>query len=422
MQQARNCRVAVVNGKIYATGGDNLATNEEYDPSTDIWTFKAPMPTPRASFGIAVYENKIYCIGGRNGTGVTGANEVYDPASDTWETRAPMPTPRTNLQANVVGGKIYLIGGVANDYPVTLNEVYDPETNLWTTKSPMPTINFTILAASDYGSAVVDNKIYVMGGFYIQGVKGAIRMVASNLNQIYDTENDSWSLGAHAPSAVALASAAITTETFAPKRIYVFGADTDWPFWMLSLRGFAVQSYDPKTDSWTVGTSMLTERVDANVAVINDKLYAIGGHTIEKGVSSFFPSTPASAVNEEYTPFGFGTVPPAVAVISPENKKYDANNVSLTFTVNKPALWMGFSLDGQETVTITGNTTIAGLSNGSHNLTVYANDTFGNAGASQTIQFTINQPEPFPTTQVAAAIAATVFGAGLLFYLKKRKH
>jgi hypothetical protein len=168
---------------------------------------------------------------------------------------------------------------------------------------------------------------------------------------------------------------------------------------------------------------MPTERVDASVAVVNDKLYAIGGYTIEKGVSSFFPSTPLSAVNEEYTPFGYGTVPPAVAVISPENKTYTSSNVSLTFTVNKPVVWMGFSLDGQETVTVTGNTTIAGLANGLHNVTVYANDTFGNTGVSQIIPFAIDQPEPFSTTLVAIGIASVaVIGIGLLVYFKKRKH
>jgi N-acetylneuraminic acid mutarotase len=422
MRQARNCRVAVVNDKIYAIGGGN-STNEEYDPATDTWTSEAPMPTHRVSFGIAVYQNKIYCVGGLNGTGVTGVNEFYDPATNTWETKAFMPTPRSDLQANVVNGKIYLIGGVENDYPLALNEVYDPKTDSWVTKAPMPTVNFTILAASDYASAVVDNKIYIMGGFYAHEIMGTIRMVASNITQIYDAENDSWSLGAPAPSPAALAHAATTTGVNAPKRIYVFGADTDWPFWMLSLRQFAAQSYDPKTDSWTVCASMPTERVDASVAVVNDKLYVIGGYTIEKGVSSFFPSTQPSAVNEEYTPFGYGTVPPAVAVISPENKMYDANNVSLILTVNKPALWMGFSLDGQETVTITSNTTIVGLANGLHNVTVYSNDTFGNAGTSKTIPFTIAQPEPFPTALVAiGVVSAAVIGIGLLVYFKKRKH
>ena len=68
--------VATVNEKIYAIGG-NLGTgygeltvvdtNEEYDPTTNTWVYKTPMPTARSSFGIAVYKNKIYCFGGITG-------------------------------------------------------------------------------------------------------------------------------------------------------------------------------------------------------------------------------------------------------------------------------------------------------------------------------------------------------------------
>ena len=181
MHEARaSLGVAAVNGKIYAIGGSTrqgswpyaggiVATNEEYDPATNTWVFKTPMPTSRMDFGIAVYNNKIYCIGGEviskddSKAPLTNVNEVYDPATDTWETKEPMPTPRSGVRANVVNGKIYLIGG--NDPNVhfepgasTHNEVYDPETDSWTTKTPM------LAAASGYASAVFGDKIYVIGG------------------------------------------------------------------------------------------------------------------------------------------------------------------------------------------------------------------------------------------------------------------
>jgi len=421
MQQARKCRVAVVNEKIYAIGGNNLATNEEYDTATDTWTFKAPMPTPRDNFGIAVFQNKIYCIGGRSSSGVTNVNEVYDPATDTWETKTVMPTARSGIQASVVNGKIYLIGGVANSDALTLNEVYDPQTDSWTTKARMPAINYTFLGTSDYASVVFDDKIYVIGGWSVGG-QWPVRGVTFNLTRVYDAENDSWSLGASAPAPAVYASAVATSGVFAPERIYVFGVDAGWPFWMLGTRGFTAQSYDPKSDNWTVCASAPTERVGASVAVVNDKLYVIGGQTIGKGSSSFIPSTPFSAVNEQYTPFGYGTVPPAVAVVSPESMNYTSSNISLVFTVNKPALWMGYSLDEQEIVTITSNTTIAGLPNGLHSLTVYVNDTFGNSGASKTISFSVNQSEPFSAIAIASIIALTVAGVYLLVYFKKRGH
>ncbi len=168
MQEPRSgLGVAVVNGKIYAIGGAGAtgfsSTNEEYDPATNTWTFKTPMPTPRSAFGIAVYENRIYCIGGyikgNPPTGVNAAavNEVYDPATDTWTSKTPMPTARLNLRANVVNGKIYLIGGIPiPDIGRTLNEVYDPASDTWNTKAPIPT------GVDLYASAVVGNKIFVM--------------------------------------------------------------------------------------------------------------------------------------------------------------------------------------------------------------------------------------------------------------------
>jgi hypothetical protein len=75
-------------------------------------------------------------------------------------------------------------------------------------------------------------------------------------------------------------------------------------------------------------------------------------------------------------------------------------------------------------MTVAGNTTLADLSMGEHNVTVYAWDTAGNMGASETVTFTVAVPAPFPTVPVAAASVAVVAAviAGLLVYFKKRKH
>ncbi len=116
--------------------------------------------------------------------------------------------------------------------------------------------------------------------------------------------------------------------------------------------------------------------------------------------------------------------PPTISVISPENKTYTVNNVSLTFTVNEPASWIGYSLDGAANVTVAGNMTLSGLAEGLHSLTVYANDTSGNMGVSETIYFSVNTPqEQFPTLLVAVVAAAVGVGAALLivYFRKVRK-
>jgi hypothetical protein len=398
MQKARNSLgAAVVNGKIYAIGGNaengKVGTNEEYDPRTDTWRYKKSMPTARADFATAVYDNKIYCIDGsigithEHGQTLTGANEVYDPATDTWETKVPSPTPRENVQAEVVNGKIYVTGGIPNG---TLTEVYDPVDDTWTTKAPMP------IGGSAASAFVFDNKIY-------------------DLPQVYDPENDTWSKVSESSLD---GVAALTAGVYAPERVYFVSYS-------------ATHVYDFETDSFTPGPVMPTKRDSIAVVVADDKIYAIGGFTLSQNSLAYYIETGEMynqtfyATVEEYTPFGYGTVPPKIAVVSPEVGNYTSGTVSLAFTVNKPATWMGYSLDEQDNVTVTGNVTLTGLAVGLHNVTMYAKDEVGNIGASEMLIFNITEepPEPFPVVSVAAAsvVSAGVIAVGLVLYFRKRK-
>jgi hypothetical protein len=301
-----------------------------------------------------------------------------------------MPTPRTQFEANVVNDKIYVIGGSSN-----LNEIYDPANDSWTTKAAMP-IGVTL-----YASAVIDNKIYFMGG---SGPD------TPNLNQIYDADTDTWSFGTPVPTPVVSAAADATSGVLAPKRIYVIGGLANHSNDGISLN----QVYNPQNDSWTAGEPMPTARFQLHMTVLNDQIYVMGG-------LPFFAIGPYCFENEQYTPIGYGTAPPIIDVSSPVKQTYNASSVSLDFMLNKPAVWMGYSLDGRDNVTVNGNTTLEGLSNGLHKVTVYAKDELGNTGVSETISFTVEMP--FPTVLVVASTAsATIIGVGVLFYFKKRKH
>ena len=386
--------IVAVNDKIYAIAGTGDYGNAsywnnsvfEYDPALDTWTAKKTMPAERGNIAAAVYQDKIYVIGGSG-----GLNQVYDPAIDTWENRSSMPTLRTQFEANVVNGKIYIIGGSSG-----LNEVYDPSTDSWTTKAAMP------IGVSGYASAVVDNKIYFMGGSDSD---------THNLNQIYDADADTWSFGTPVPTPVISAVAGATSGVLAPKRIYVIGGRVNHSNDGSNFN----QVYNPQNDSWMVGAPMPTARFQLRMTVLNDRLYVMEGFQ-QFGIGAY------CLVNEQYTPFGYGTAPPIIEVTSPGSQTYNASSVSLFFIINKPALWTGYSLDGQDNVTISGNATLTGLQNGVHRLVVYANDTLGNMGASATIAFNVDVP--FPTALVAAASAASfgIIAVALLVYFKRRKH
>ena len=96
----------------------------------------------------------------------------------------------------------------------------------------------------------------------------------------------------------------------------------------------------------------------------------------------------------------------------------------------KAVNWTGYSFDGRPnetmlTSSLTTNFAIANMTNGFHTITVYANDTYGNMGASEPTFFSVKLPEtPFPTATVAAAlgVAAVVVVLGLFVYFKKCRH
>lgn len=406
-----------------ALGMTHEVTNatEEYNPSLDKWVLKSQMPTARARFGTAVHQNKIYCIGGYGGRVVVinpgtyewkteyydvGANEVYDPATNTWELKAPLPTPRHAAATNIVNGKIYVIGGysIVTHSSLNVNEVYDTETDTWASKRPPP------LKVMGSASVVVDNKIFVLG----EEVVDPVRYLVGYRVQVYDIANDSWSIRASAPT-IPCSCAVATIGLNALKRIYFFGENSN-------------DVYDPSNDSWSVGAPAPTPRPVASAVVIDDLIYVVGGRTGQWG---YWTDMRPSAVNEQYTPFGYGSPDPSIditapeiAVSSPENKTYYGTNVTLAFTVNELTSRISYSLDGLENVTVAGNTTLADLSVGAHSVTVYAWDLAGNLGASETVTFTIAEPKPFPTALVATAsgVATVSIGIGLLVYFRKRKH
>ena len=156
-------------------------------PASDSWKALAKLNGKRTAGAAAELGGKIYFIGGstdsvgpdgrtQNGGLVVGTNEVYDPATNRWETRKPMPTPRNHPAIGVVNGRIYLIGGriTANNIGgyvasnVDVVEEYNPATDSWRAMNRMPS------ARSGQGWTTYQGKIYVAGGehhdYHIEGV------------------------------------------------------------------------------------------------------------------------------------------------------------------------------------------------------------------------------------------------------------
>jgi len=84
-----------------------------------------------------------------------------------------------------------------------------------------------------------------------------------------------------------------------------------------------------------------------------------------------------------------------IEIQSPKNNMiYATNSIPLNFTISTAASWIGYSLDGQANVTISGNTTLTDLQDGWHDVIVYAKGDCGKTGASCKVNFAVDTTPP----------------------------
>src|ERR1039458_5477902 len=91
------------------------------------------MPTARGIPGGAWSANRLYAIGGLDNNGDPLGNvEAYDPETNTWQKRAPIPTPRSHpAVATLDDGQIIVAGGGPPSSETADVELYTPSSNTW---------------------------------------------------------------------------------------------------------------------------------------------------------------------------------------------------------------------------------------------------------------------------------------------------
>ncbi|HET7363140.1 MAG TPA: kelch repeat-containing protein [Burkholderiales bacterium] len=285
---------AAANGKLYvfcglAPGWKPIGMVYEYDPATDKWTKKKPMPLASHHVSFTEHKGKIYAFGGfvlpQSGppawVPIDNAWE-YDPAADTWRALAPLPTRRGSPVAVSVGEKIYVIGGAATlpgadavhparpHSSVGAVEEYDPAANVWRARAPLPTPRNHAVGAA------VNGKIYVIGG----RVGGAfVSSGSSNVGVVeeYDPAADRWG----APKArMPSARSAMAAGAYGG-RIYVAGGEGQDDRSMFTWR--ALEAYDPASNSWSALPSMPVSRHGLAGAVVGKRLHMVSGDVQSAG-------------------------------------------------------------------------------------------------------------------------------------------
>ncbi|MFS8497690.1 MAG: S8 family serine peptidase [Micromonosporaceae bacterium] len=185
-----------------------------------------------------------------------------DPGEARWRQLSDAVLNWTNTGAAVLDGKLYVIGGSSG--VSQRNQVYDIATDEWElTGSFMPKRDSAAVAA-------IGDRIYVVGGSGPAG-SGAMDTVL-----IYDPATDTWSEGARAPLAVAAPGHAVLGG-----ELYVVGGRTDNDETQLATS--TVMVYDPERDSWRTVADYPEPAFYQACGAVEGLLYCAGGQGADGG-------------------------------------------------------------------------------------------------------------------------------------------
>ena len=270
-------------GIVFATNGIN-GTNEVVAGSVGIWNSLKPMNEARAIFGLVPVDGLLYAVGGCVINTSAYQNminnlEYYNPTTGNWTLLdKPMNTPRISFAIAAVGRKIYVFGGATAGHTITSAEYYDIDKGTWTT---LPQgLNYTRMGMDGGVAPVVNNTIYIMGG-WVDSSNWVDR--TSNASEAYNTVTGQWVTG--------LKQLPEHRRNFATAvldgKIYLIGGIRHQGSWGSPDANVTnVDVYDPKTNSWW-GTNNTHPRPadipnelrgeEMSAAVLNGNIYVFGG-------------------------------------------------------------------------------------------------------------------------------------------------
>ncbi len=275
---------AVLDGRIIVAGGvlsqapgftDHV---EAFDVKAGRWTTLAPLPEGRHHIALAEAGGKVYGIGGFSGAipdwRAHATVFIYDAQANRWSAGPSLPQARAEGVVATVKEKIYFIGGRVPTTPEAAHinahadtsraEALDTRSGRWERIPDAPS------ARNSAAAAVIDDKIYVVGGRQmVKGADGRQRPVNVATLEVYDPATKRWETRAPMP----LAQGGLAAAAYDGK-LYAFGGEQFVPASKVFAEAWV---YDPRTDRWSALPGMPTPRHGHGAAVVGNRIFLMGG-------------------------------------------------------------------------------------------------------------------------------------------------
>ena len=292
-------------GRAYVFGGSVIghgvvAAAYRFDGTN--WAAIAPLPAAITdATAVLGSDRRIYVTGGFDSRFSDQTQTyAYDPATNTWQKRAPLPDSRSRMALVAVGGSIYAIGGLQDGDPWPEVDRYDLASNTWALVAELP-VPLAVTAAA-LGS---DGRVYVFGGYTVaepppSDPEGNYLGATDRIFR-YDPAGNTWATVPLALPTYSALQAAVAING----HVYLAGG-------VSHPTGSAIVSpepsigrvlmFTPGLDAWTCVDPLLPPRAGFNLVAnaAGDGIYAIGDSTTVQSLATpaidttppTFPSTP----------------------------------------------------------------------------------------------------------------------------------
>jgi N-acetylneuraminic acid mutarotase len=174
---------AALDGLIYVVGGigvQSTNTVQVYDPRTNRWSFRKPLPVSTDHGWAGAAHGRIIV-----GDGHSKRVFSFDPGADEWSELAQSHFHHGETPAvGVIDGRIYVAGGIGQGMLGVEAEVYDPTVNRWTVLPSMKCSRHHTVGG------VIDGRFHVVSG----------RPGVQRCHEVFDPATRAWARKADLPT------------------------------------------------------------------------------------------------------------------------------------------------------------------------------------------------------------------------------
>ncbi len=267
----------VMGNKLFAMGGRGNRPVERLDTQTGSWEFMANAPEEMHHFQPVEWGGKIYVIGALTCCYPTEPTIshiwIFDPVSKTWTAGANIPTNRLrgSTGAAVYNNKIYIVGGNTlghNGGAVNWFDEYDPATDSWTVMPDAPN------ARDHFTAAIVGNKLIAAAGRESVQPSSELRKHNVETVDVFDFSQNTWVSGYDDIPTPRAGTVAVAYK----QEVIVTGGETS-----IKDAERVTEALDVDSGTWRTLDDMIDTRHGHVGGVIGDVLYMSCGNELRGG-------------------------------------------------------------------------------------------------------------------------------------------